>query len=1532
MANPYDKFDSAEFNAFRQSAASGVGAVPKGAAILASRVAEQPIVDEFGRPVDESQMQKKPLSSVERMAGIKADPVYQAGEELQQAAREVYPVPEEQEKNWGVKFSRMVGGFLPLIGSGSLGPLTVGLQSIGDRMGEAYESEIGAGKTPEEAAAAAEKQALASGTLQATLFKFLPEPLKKTTDKLIVDRMSKSLVSEFFAKRGAQAVQGGIEGAASIVGENVIAGKPLEEGVGEGAAALSALQTLMPRGASAAKAKTPSEKILSRRVEETAPTQPVPEAEPTAGMLSGERSAPAATTLTVNGIEYTKTDKGWVTPEGAEYTKTDKGWVTPEGVEYTKTDKGWVITSEQPASEIVPPLEKQAFGGVEYTKTERGWVDPEGKPIDPSVEDLLPSAKALEDPKLLENPDAWADKVLADRKGQVSSNLDPELATAYVIKGSMILSRGVKDFATWSTEMVKEFGESIKAQLDVLWAETNKAHGGLTMTRRASGVAASPVVTDINFDRARRNLTSADQASFKLKMQELAPDATVSNAIGDWVDGAENSVAAVFDYNKPVEELRRLAASAGLSRDQKAALWWTTDSNGKDATHFISWPKDVSIADARQAMIDAGLANRTLTQTADGVQGFVFDGGQQALNKIEQLHEHSTKPSIESSRATGEFIGDYSSVKRPDGEREGGRVAAREAYRNVLGTSLKTRAREGVTQPEIVGVGNQPEPAKLGGGGVLSTPSRVDPRTGSKTGSPQPNPVVRGLADNYNTQRNLAPITHGHYVPVDESLAQQIAKAYDELPEIDRSPETLNAYQALAKEVSDQWDFAVKNLGIKFEPWVGEGQPYANSLEMVQDVRDNNHLYFFQGGDPHPFLNELDPKTGFTANDKFRAVHDLFGHASEGYQFGPRGEENAWIKHSQMFSPEAQRALSSETRGQNSWVNFGTQNYEGGVNKNIPAKDRPYAVQKAALLPEELTNWNSAIARSEQVVPANQPEPAGITSDLLASEPVKAPLATEVPAKPEPVKERPDLPITSALNTLYAGESSLPVSGKRTNAEIAQQIQEAAIDHWGGEPVTSKTITPDQESAIVNNAFEEVLAGLKQGGNAADWYTTAVKKALAIARVLHPELASDEAAQAAGFSNAKTAELGMATALAITSQNLNVTQNTRYANEQFKILKETGRFDPSIDYGTKAESISGNLELANKLLDLKGWDGVNELLNKEFTVGELSEIASQITGKKTKIAGRVSDVVNGSALFGPKIGGGFLQNLLGNFNPVTVDLWMRRTWGRWTGDVLPDPVNAVQIARMVDGLKEVGIPLPEVLKGVRTVSQGGKKGTTMSEKTAERLLSNPESVNKIYSAADELDSRWNKVYDQVRNGITPEQAVAVRDGSLSLEALSKQLVKPLRDREAAWVKFKEGSETKLSNKDRKAFYESYDASKGRTENLTNDDLSGNKPTWAKAARVISNILKPIDVPSDQDREVINRIVNKVRVGLEQRGMKTTNADIQAILWYPEKDIWAKLAGDSESNLKNSYDEEFLKLAKAQGLGEQANNALQAFNQ
>ena len=48
-------------------------------------------------------------------------------------------------------------------------------------------------------------------------------------------------------------------------------------------------------------------------------------------------------------------------------------------------------------------------------------------------------------------------------------------------------------------------------------------------------------------------------------------------------------------------------------------------------------------------------------------------------------------------------------------------------------------------------------------------------------------------------------------------------------------------------------------------------------------------------------------------------------------------------------------------------------------------------------------------------------------------------------------------------------------------------------------------------------------------------------------------------------------------------------------------------------------------------------------------------------------------VVYGSSILGPKIGNGFWQNLNQNFDPLTIDLWMRRTWGRLTGKSIGNP-------------------------------------------------------------------------------------------------------------------------------------------------------------------------------------------------------------------------------------------------------------------
>jgi GNAT superfamily N-acetyltransferase len=251
---------------------------------------------------------------------------------------------------------------------------------------------------------------------------------------------------------------------------------------------------------------------------------------------------------------------------------------------------------------------------------------------------------------------------------------------------------------------------------------------------------------------------------------------------------------------------------------------------------------------------------------------------------------------------------------------------------------------------------------------------------------------VATAADEFN-RRQGRPAIDTATKPHDVQFAKRVADAYEQMQHNPNDPKVKAAYEAMKNDVDKQWSFATKEMGIKFEPWTKEGQPYANSKEMVADVKDNKHLYFFQGGESpvdNP-LQQTDPATGLSYNDKFRAVHDLFGHAAQGNQFGPKGEEVAYQLHRQMFSPEAVPALTSETRGQNSWVNFGKhlRTPEGNIPRKgesgfVPQTERPYAQQKTGVLPEEFhaaepKTWAHDVAENLEQAPAgginpNNPE------------------------------------------------------------------------------------------------------------------------------------------------------------------------------------------------------------------------------------------------------------------------------------------------------------------------------------------------------------------------------------------------------------------------------------------------------------------------------------------------------------------------------------------------------------------------------
>tara|TARA_R110000782_G_scaffold198381_1_gene287411 strand:- start:166 stop:3522 length:3357 start_codon:yes stop_codon:yes gene_type:complete len=110
------------------------------------------------------------------------------------------------------------------------------------------------------------------------------------------------------------------------------------------------------------------------------------------------------------------------------------------------------------------------------------------------------------------------------------------------------------------------------------------------------------------------------------------------------------------------------------------------------------------------------------------------------------------------------------------------------------------------------------------------------------------------------------------------------------------------------------------------------------AIEDNPMLADTGLLWKDQQGIDHPV----------TANDLFRAVHDAFGHGIEGAGFRARGEENAWLSHSKLFTGPALKAITSETRGQNSWVNYGPY---GEANQTAKLEDTVFAEQKTGLMP-----------------------------------------------------------------------------------------------------------------------------------------------------------------------------------------------------------------------------------------------------------------------------------------------------------------------------------------------------------------------------------------------------------------------------------------------------------------------------------------------------------------------------------------------------------------------------------------------------
>ena len=196
-----------------------------------------------------------------------------------------------------------------------------------------------------------------------------------------------------------------------------------------------------------------------------------------------------------------------------------------------------------------------------------------------------------------------------------------------------------------------------------------------------------------------------------------------------------------------------------------------------------------------------------------------------------------------------------------------------------------------------------------------------------------------------------------------EERGRLIAAAYDMMPNDPSDPLVARSYDAMIQETLGQYK-SLKDSGIEFQ-FLKEGMsdPYAASPALgYQDLVENGRLFVYPTDfgfgtgtafDPstNPLLKSVGrvgDKDNAVANDAFRAVHDAYGHFGGGNPFFRRqGEERAFLEHSRMYSPEARGAMTSETRGQNSWVNSGPY---GMANRSASGGNTVFADQKAGLM------------------------------------------------------------------------------------------------------------------------------------------------------------------------------------------------------------------------------------------------------------------------------------------------------------------------------------------------------------------------------------------------------------------------------------------------------------------------------------------------------------------------------------------------------------------------------------------------------
>ena len=423
----------------------------------------------------------------------------------------------------------------------------------------------------------------------------------------------------------------------------------------------------------------------------------------------------------------------------------------------------------------------------------------------------------------------------------------------------------------------------------------------------------------------------------------------------------------------------------------------------------------------------------------------------------------------------------------------------------------------------------------------------------------------------------------------------------------------------------------------------------------------------------------------------------------------------------------------------------------------------------------------------------------------------------------------------------FAATRSFP-----TNRDFKLAIQARVVAAAKAAKVKLDEFTQGTEQYLVRLALADGLTALRTNANAVGWYNEKVTKALRLVSLIHPEIATDP-----------QAKFAFVWAMAVTSNGLKVDKNFELAEAAYQQYKIDKRMPTDIGIGTAAKAINKTLKLYNTLIDKHGFEVVERFMTTTQTVKEVEAFTGM------KVSGEnLTTLVYGAAALGPKIGNGFFMNLYGRFEQLTMDRWLMRTWGRWTGTLVETN--------------------PEQVKAKRTLLKGLIQSLTPADKKAF------EAIIKRKLTVGDVDAVGQAIWKASQKPVNREAMAVIGVADETVQARFTELLgEPKKGQERVSV----GDELRKAG------------------NALTKYLDGQK-----------------EAPSGPpERGNIRKVFGQVLGELQKDYPALTMSDLQALLWYPEKRLYdaAKTSDEATDGYEDDeapdYANAAAKLARSQGI-------------